>query len=78
MLPPMYVPRYPISLPPLSSRWQLFGSMLMNTAFIVILIAGNLDFFTNGRSGPEKRALSAAQLMSGTISDLTADWYLQV
>ena len=52
--------------------------MLMNTAFVFVLIAGNLDVVTGGRRGNLSRLLDTTNLMSGTISDFTSEWYLQV
>jgi hypothetical protein len=57
---------------------KLFGSMLMNTAFIVVLIAGNLTVFLGGKNDSTTRTLSAANLMSGDIGDLNSEWYLEV
>jgi hypothetical protein len=57
---------------------KLFGSMLMNTAFIVLLISGNMALFTQGSLSLLTRGLDFAAVLSGTVSDLTSEWYLNV
>jgi hypothetical protein len=62
----------------LAHTLKLFGALLMTAAFVMVLIAGNVDMFTSGKSGPATRNLSEAQLLSGTIQDFTSQWYLEV
>jgi hypothetical protein len=46
---------------------KLFGSMLMNTAMIVVLISGNLALFTNGRQHESLSHLERANILSGML-----------
>jgi hypothetical protein len=57
---------------------KLFGTMMMNTGFLVLLISGNLDYFTGGKQGYLKRVLLFSNLLSGSLSDLDMNWYLTV
>ena len=57
---------------------KLFGTMMMNTGLLVLLISGNLDYFTGGKQGVLKRVLSFSNLMSGSLSELDMNWYLTV
>jgi hypothetical protein len=57
---------------------KLFGSMLMNTAFIVVLIAGNVNLFTGGKKNAVTTGLADAALLSGGIADFSTTWYLEV
>lgn len=57
---------------------KLFGTMMMNTGLLVLLISGNLDYFTGGKQGLLKRVLSFSNLMSGSLSELDMNWYLTV
>ena len=57
---------------------KLFGAMFMNTAIIVILISGNLDYFTGGEQGEVSRRLWEVGIFSGDIADFDAQWYLHV
>jgi hypothetical protein len=57
---------------------KLFGSMFLNTAFIVLLILGNINLFTGGSSSSSLQGLSITNLMSGSIADLNSKWYLEV
>jgi hypothetical protein len=57
---------------------KLFASILMNTAFIIILISGNLNLFFAGQSNQVTRGLASTSILSGDIADFTATWYMEV
>ena len=62
----------------LSLALKLFVAMLVNTAMLVVLIAGNLNLFTNGRENHVTRLLREGAIFSGARSDFTWKWYLEV
>ncbi len=57
---------------------KLFVAILMNTAFIIILISGNMNLFLAGEINDFTRVLDRTAILSGTISDFTSEWYLAV
>ena len=57
---------------------KLFGAILANTAFIIILISGNLNLFFAGESTAVTRGLDSTAILSGSIADFTSEWYLEV
>jgi hypothetical protein len=46
----------------------------MNTAFVYVLIQGNLRVVTGGRSGTVSRVLDSTSMLSGGLADVTSDW----
>jgi len=62
----------------LSITLKLFGAVLINTAFLIVLLAGNLDVFTGGKQGYVTRGLSMAALFQGHIGDFKPEWYHEV
>ena len=53
---------------------KLFYATLMNVGFLFLLVGGNFDVFTLGRSFDWTRAFKSASVMSGTFSDFNVQW----
>jgi len=69
-------------------RWQIvslslkmFVAQLVNTAFIVLLINGNLDYF-NATAGPAEAVNTPLRsywtVFQGAYNDFSEQWYSQV
>jgi hypothetical protein len=59
----------------LSLAMKLFAAMLVNTAFLIVLISGNINLVTAGAKGLLSRILDQVHLFSGNIDDFDSDWY---
>lgn len=49
--------------------------MLVNTAFLILIISGNIDLFTNGKDVFYVRVLANIGVLSGTQGDFSQAWY---
>jgi hypothetical protein len=58
-----------------SLAMKLFAAMLINTAFLVVLISGNISIFTADAQNAVSFDLERARLFSGTIADFDSTWY---
>mmetsp|Transcript_37667 Transcript_37667/g.102285 ORF Transcript_37667/g.102285 Transcript_37667/m.102285 type:complete len:760 (+) Transcript_37667:403-2682(+) len=54
---------------------KLFYTTLMNVGFLFLIIGGNLEVFTMGRTFLWSRVMKEANVMSGSYSDFDVDWY---
>jgi hypothetical protein len=59
----------------LSLAMKLFAAMLVNTAFLIVIISGNINLVTAGAQGLLSRTLNQLHLFSGNIDDFNSDWY---